>query len=666
MTLAQSLARLFGFHKKNASTRKVEEIARVDVPVKEVSSMSESVCRDSIALPEANIKSSMTYVEPIGSTQEEVYEYLIGNPMGITFVHGKAGCGKTYLINKVVNAVAGCVVLTPTNLAASLYKGARTMHSFFYGIFDDLDEGYQNPSNISAAKASSFRLKLTGVKLLIIDEISMVRSDMFEMMNQICQKALGNNSPFGGIPVVLVGDLFQLPPIVSEEAVLEYLKKEYGGIYFFDSHVIQKEIRNIRLFELTKSYRQQNDPQFVKLLDEFRKQMNNVEKVTLLNAINERVTESLPQDAIYIASSNEEVRMVNTRKLEELPGAITTLDAVYVIRKRNSADTVTLKHSELPSKEDIHEIVVPSAYDSQLSFKKGARVVICKSSKYWGYVNGDFGTVIDFNGQAFTIRLDKNGMNVFLPNPADRNKANLMNDYRYEMVYDEEKHKLIRKTPFIQRTTQFPLKLAYAFTIHKAQGQTYDKVIIDLNSHIFAPGQLYVALSRAKSLQGLYLTKPISYSDIISDNSIFIFLNKLRLANRENGRREADVLEEHIDERQIVNPSCDNFMSFIRQAEKSPSAKELMQHSLNAYKILVYHKEYEKAFWELQKVVDLITSTYQTDYYSQLVGCIRQKEKDEAGCQYSLNAIFEIYTDVVKLPMRQYQLDNRTLTLKLA
>ena len=666
MTLAQSLARLFGFHKKNASTRKVEEIARVDVPVKEVSSMSESVCRDSIALPEANIKSSMTYVEPIGSTQEEVYEYLIGNPMGITFVHGKAGCGKTYLINKVVNAVAGCVVLTPTNLAASLYKGARTMHSFFYGIFDDLDEGYQNPSNISTANASSFRPKLVGVKLLIIDEISMVRSDMFEMMNQICQKALGNNSPFGGIPVVLVGDLFQLPPIVSEEAVLEYLKKEYGGIYFFDSHVIQKEIRNIRLFELTKSYRQQNDPQFVKLLDEFRKQMNNVEKVTLLNAINERVTESLPQDAIYIASSNEEVRMVNTRKLEELPGAITTLDAVYVIRKRNSADTVTLKHSELPSKEDIHEIVVPSAYDSQLSFKKGARVVICKSSKYWGYVNGDFGTVIDFNGQAFTIRLNKNGMNVFLPNPADRYKANLMNDYRYEMVYDEEKHKLIRKTPFIQRTTQFPLKLAYAFTIHKAQGQTFDKVIIDLNSHIFAPGQLYVALSRAKSLQGLYLTKPISYSDIISDNSIFVFLNKLRLANRENGRREADVLEEHMDERQIANPSCDNFMSFIRQAEKSPSAKELMQHSLNAYKILVYHKEYEKAFWELQKVVDLITSTYQTDNYSQLVGCIRQKEKDEAGCQYSLNAIFEIYTDVVKLPMRQYQLDNRTLTLKLA
>lgn len=666
MALFQSSKHLFAFHKGTTSTPKVEGTEPLNTSTKDEHSASEDVHNDKPMLLESNIKVNMTYVEPIGSTQKEAYEYLIGNPTGITFIHGKAGCGKTYLINKVVNTVAGCVVLTPTNLAASLYKGARTLHSFFYGVFDDLDEGYQNPSNISAAKASSFRSKLVGVKLLIIDEISMVRSDMFEMMNQICQKALGNNNPFGGIPIVLVGDLFQLPPIVSEEAVLEYLRKEYGGIYFFDSHVIQNEIRNVKLFELTKSYRQQNDPQFVKLLDEFRKPMNNVEKVNVLNAINERVTKTLPQDAIYIASSNEEVRMVNMHKLQELPGAITTIDATYVIRKKDSTDAVTLKHSELPSKEEIHEIVVPSVYDSQLSFKKGARVVVCKSCKYWGYINGDFGTIVDFDGQKFTICLEKNGSNVLLPNPYDKFRANMMNDYRYEMVYDEEKHKLIRKTPFIQRTTQFPLKLAYAFTIHKAQGQTYDKVIIDLNSHIFAPGQLYVALSRAKSLKGLYLTKPISYSDIISDDSIFIFLNKLRLANRENTNRRTDVQEVHVEEQQISNPSCDNFMSFIRQGEKSPSAKELMQHSLNAYKILVYHKEYEKAFWELQKVVDLITSTYQTDNYSRLIECIRLKEKNEQGCQYSLNAIFEIYTDVVKLPMRQCQLDNRTLTLKLA
>lgn len=668
MALLQSLARILGLHKEVPSAQKVEETESVTMSNEDETNSDNRTRNISTEIHKKSTMVNLTYVEPVGSTQEEVYDYLINNPRGLTFVHGKAGCGKTYLINKVINKVSGCVVLTPTNLAASLYQGARTMHSFFYGIFDDLDEGYQNPANISVEKASSFRPRLADVKLLIIDEISMVRADMFEMINQICQKALGNNNPFGGIPVVAVGDLFQLPPIVSEDAVLEYLRKEYGGIYFFDSHVVQKEIANIRLFELTKSYRQLNDPQFVEILDKFRKPMDSAEKVKVLDAINERVTNTLPQDAIYIASSNEEVRIVNTHKLGELSGPITTLDAEYVIRKKNNIDAVTLKHGDLPSKEDIHEIVVPSAYDSQLSFKIGARVVICKSSKYWGYINGDFGTVVDFDGQKFTILLDKNGSNVLVPNPNDRYKAKLMNEYRYEMVYNEEKHKLIRKTPFIQRTTQFPLKLAYAFTIHKAQGQTYDKVIIDLNSHIFAPGQLYVALSRAKSLDGLFLTKPITYSDIISDDSIFIFLNKIRKANQEKNTIQIDETEDNKTDmpRFISNPSCDNFMSFILQEEKTISAKELMLHSLNAYKVLVYGKEYEKAYWELNKVIDLVTTTYQTDSYSQLVDCIRKKEVTEAGCQYSLNAIFEIYTDVVRMPKRQIQLDNRTLTLKLA
>lgn len=110
-----------------------------------------------------------------------------------------------------------------------------------------------------------------------------------------------------------------------------------------------------------------------------------------------------------------------------------------------------------------------------------------------GYINGDFGTIADFNGEFFTIRLDKNGATVMCPNPNDRYKANQMNEYRYEMVYDEQKHKLVRKTPFIQRTTQFPIKLAYAFTIHKAQGQTYDKVIIDLKV-IYLPQDSYMWL----------------------------------------------------------------------------------------------------------------------------------------------------------------------------
>lgn len=151
----------------------------------------------------------MTYVTPVTSTQQEVLDYLNNNPQGITFIHGKAGCGKTYLINKIESANRGCQVLTPTNLAATLYRRARTLHSFFWKGFDKLEEGYQNTANITPAKASSMSYELSKITMLVFDEISMVRADTFEMMNRICQKAKRNSLPFGGIPVVVVGDLFQ-------------------------------------------------------------------------------------------------------------------------------------------------------------------------------------------------------------------------------------------------------------------------------------------------------------------------------------------------------------------------------------------------------------------------------------------------------------------------
>ena len=595
-----------------------------------------------------------------GSSQDDVLNYLKTVPDGITFVHGKAGCGKTYLINRLVSQIPGCQVLTPTNLAASLYKDARTIHSFFYGALDDLDEGFQDPANLNSTKVLSIGFTLKGIRMLIIDEISMVRSDLFEMINHICQRALSNNHPFGGIPLVIVGDLFQLPPIVSDNAVLEYLKNEYGGIYFFNSHVVQNEIRNIKLFELTKSYRQTNDPSFVSILDAFREPMNPEKKIEIMNAINSRVTDNLPNDAVYVASSNEQVRQINTQKLSQLPGQITTIDAEYTIRQKNGTGHITLKHSELPSDEDICDIVVPSTCDSQLIFKKGARVTLCKSSKYWGYLNGDFGSIVDFNGIYFTIILDRTGNTICCPNPKDRYKSNQVTDYRYEMVYDPKRHKLVRNTPFIQKTRQFPIKLAYAFTIHKAQGQTYDKVIIDLNSHIFATGQLYVALSRAKSLQSLYLTKPISYSDIISDDSIFTFLDKLRTSNG-----IPSIAPNRSKPSSLALKLSSNFSYFIERKEKNPNSKDFLQHSLCSFDTMIQFNEYEKAFWELQKVVDLIVSTYQVDDYSKILNTIKQPNFTYDGCKFALTAIYEIYTDVVEHPHKQYQTDNRTITIDL-
>lgn len=595
-----------------------------------------------------------------GASQDDVLNYLKTIPKGITFVHGKAGCGKTYLINRLVSQIADCQVLTPTNLAATLYRGARTIHSYFYGALDDLDEGYQDPANLAFADIEKVKPSLRAIRMLIIDEISMVRSDLFEMMNQICQRALNNNRPFGGIPIIVVGDLFQLPPIVNDNAVLEYLNNEYGGIYFFNSHIIQQEIRNIKLFELTKSYRQANDPSFVAILDAFREPMPPEKKIEIMNAINSRVTNDLPNNAVYVASSNEQVRQINAKKLSQLPGQVTTLDAEYTIRRKNRNGQVTLKHSDLPTDEEICEIVVPSTCDSQLIFKKGARVSLCKSSKYWGYLNGDFGEIMDFNGLYFTIKLDRTGKTIKCPNPDDKFRSKQITDYRYEMVYDPKRHTLVRKTPFIQKTKQFPIKLAYAFTIHKAQGQTYDKVIIDLNSHIFATGQLYVALSRAKSLQSLYLTKPISYSDIISDDSIFNFLDKVRTLNGSRG----NVPTPPKPSSPTIKLSS-NFSYFIERKEKNPNSKDFLQHSLNSFDTLIQYNEFEKAFWELQKVVDLIVSTYQVDDYSKILNTIKQPNFTYDGCKFALTAIYEIYTDVVKHPLKQYQTDNRTITVNL-
>ena len=289
--------------------------------------------------------------------------------------------------------------------------------------------------------------------------------------------------------------------------------------------------------------------------------------------------------------------------------------------------------------------------------------MFCKNSPHWGYINGDFGVIEEFNGEFFTIRMDKNGTRVLCPNPYDRYKKNQITDYRYVMEYDSQKHELVRKKPFVQLTRQFPIKLAYAFTIHKAQGQTYEKVILDLNSHIFAPGQLYVALSRARSLDGLYLTKPIAYSDIISDNSVFEFLSKIKefngmISTEESASTDAGMPASESDE--VV----DLFVDAIKKNECGDSARECLLCALKSYQVLFAQKEYDKAGLELRKVWDIIVRTYQVNEAGS-IGPLNEKSMTHDSCRQNLGCLQEFYFKALTFPRRQYHPDIHIIATKL-
>ena len=408
------------------------------------------------------------------------------------FITGKAGTGKTRLLGEIVRESRArgknIAVAAPTGIAAKNAEG-QTLHSLFgLKTITFIPGKTRNWYHLDTAKERIIRK----LDILIIDEISMVRCDVLDMVDQTLKKVRWSGSAFGGIQVIFFGDLFQLPPVVEDEdEELLYSHYEQGNPYFFSSDIIRKH--PLPLLELEKVHRQK-DEKFVRILNNIREGKNLSSDIDAINRRYKADYEpSNSEPAVYLRTRKYNVWKHNDSKLKELPG-----------EKFTSAAEIG---GYFPKR------LFPA--DEELALKVGAKVMLLRNDNdNYEYVNGTLGIVKSIHGEIVRV-ITQEGKLISVEKSA-------WTLYKYE--YDE-RNKIIKPYP-VGSFTQYPIKLAWAVTIHKSQGLTFDKVIIDAH-RAFASGQVYVALSRCRSLKGIVLTSKISKNDIKLDPIIVDYMKSV-------------------------------------------------------------------------------------------------------------------------------------------
>ena len=391
---------------------------------------------------------------------------LIANTNSSFFLTGRAGTGKTTFLRKVQQMVdKQFITLAPTGVAAIL-AGGDTIHSFFGLPMDVCTPG-------TLGKMSEARiLTLIHTDTIIIDEVSMVRCDIIDAIDYTMRKTLRSSLPFGGKQMIFVGDMFQLPPVLKKGVESDLMHDLYHAddCFFYKADAI-KRMRMVKI-EFQKVYRQE-DETFLKILESIRLNKTTPE---ILMRLNERVCQPTKEDGMVItlASRNCTADSVNQKCLAEIEAEEYTYEG-----------TVTGKFEEKRFPVDM-----------TLKLKVGAQVMFTRNDQHKRWVNGTIGTVTKLAKDE--IQVTTGGATYVVPNCS-------WESYSYE--YDKEERKM--KKELMGTFTQYPLRLAWAITVHKSQGMTFDKLYLDLSRGMFAAGQLYVALSRVRSLDGLFLSRPI-------------------------------------------------------------------------------------------------------------------------------------------------------------
>ena len=408
------------------------------------------------------------------------------------FLTGKAGTGKTtFLRNLSAKSYKRMVIVAPTGVAA-INAGGVTIHSFFQLPFGPIVPDSQSLSLLSNMKLSKTKLKIIrSLDLLVIDEISMVRADLLDAVDTVLRKVRRSDKAFGGVQLLMIGDIQQLAPVARQNE-WELLQDHYKSVYFFDSHVLQKN--PYICVELDHIYRQ-NDTEFIDILNQVRNNRLDSNNLQILNS--RYIPNFKPDDNegyITLTTHNSQADEINEEKL-------------------NAIDSETLTFNA-----EITGIFPENAYPTKevLELKVGAQVMFVKNdpSPEKLYYNGKIGKIIAYDKEeGIKVKCDDEVIDV---------KPVKWQNFEYTL--NEETNEIEEKE--IGSFTQIPLKTAWAITIHKSQGLTFEKVVLNAEM-AFAHGQVYVALSRCTSLNGLVLNAKISNNVLYNDNTINTFVDKI-------------------------------------------------------------------------------------------------------------------------------------------
>ena len=417
----------------------------------------------------------------------DIARFIVEKTDSNIFLTGKAGTGKTTFLKDVKKYTKkNHIVLAPTGVAA-VNAGAMTIHSFFQFGFGPYVKGISEPEGNYMMRREKREL-IKSLELIIIDEISMVRADVLDHINDELQRIRRNSEPFGGVQLLMIGDLQQLPPITPDNE-LEILKPHYDSMYFFDS----KSLRNSDYYciELKSVYRQ-TDQRFIDILNRVR--TGDVTHSDLDELNSHHVADFRPAQGdnyIQLVTHNRMADAINQREMAALSADTFMFDAKV---------TGTFPEDAFPTSR-------------QLEIKKGAQVMFVKNDPDKRFINGMLGEVEEVSDDSISVRLSGKDNIVKVEPTAWEN-------IRYHM--NEETHKI--ESTKIGSFMQYPIKPARAITIHTSQGLTFDKAVIDAHE-AFSPGQAYVALSRCRSLDGMVLSEKLTQRAIITDSIVDEYMN---------------------------------------------------------------------------------------------------------------------------------------------